>query len=266
MYKKMMFNYSALENTIMNIARKVSLLISVLIFFTFIYLLMMTLQLFLESPKQPQSASAESVNIIWSDSEDYLLDIYGELGSYTTTPHSANEIKPVIDKLVLSEQNSDIPILIVTFLIKHPQFNIETADLQQVQDKLDEYDEWLASMAEEYEEIDHFHVSLLQWVKDFTDDPIFYDFAYNLSLYSEELEFGEVEDAVDDAIIAYSQRYDDAVSVDYVEQEFFQIELADYQQNIDKRVIQISITLVIFGFFLLLLLLFRIEQSLKSQD
>jgi len=264
MYKKMMFNYSALENTIMNIARKVSLLISVLIFFTFIYLLMMTLQLFLESPKQPQSASAESVNIIWSDSEDYLLDIYGELGSYTATPHSANEIKPIIDKLVLSEQNSDIPILIVTFLIKHPDFNIDTADLQQIQDKVDEYDEWMTSMMEEYDEIDHFYAGILQWVKDFTGDPVFYDFAYSLPLYSEELEFGEVEQAVDDAIITYSQQYDDVLSTDYEAQEYFQMELSDYQQEIDKRLIQTSIALAIFGFFVLLILLFRVEQKLKS--
>ncbi|RKZ65032.1 MAG: hypothetical protein DRQ48_12020 [Gammaproteobacteria bacterium] len=265
MYKKMMFNYSALEDTVVNIARKASLLISVLTFFTFIYLLIITIQLILAPPEE-QLQSADPVNIVWPDSEDYLLDMYEEFSFGTTMPHSDSDIKAIKDKLILSEQDSDIPILIVTFLIKHPNFNIDTADLQQIQDKVDEYGEWMTSMMEEYDDIDHYHAGLLQWVTDFTSDPIFYDFAYSLPLYGEELEFGEVEEAVDDAIIAYSQQYDSALSIDYEEQEFFQMELSEYQKNIEIRVMQTCITLGIFGFFLLLILLFRIEQSLKPQD
>ena len=256
----MMFNYSAIENTVINIARKASLLISVLTFFTFIYLLIITIQL-ISAPPEEQLQSTDPVDIVWPDSEDYLLDMYEEFSFGTTMPHSDSDIKAITDKLVLSEQDSDIPILIVTFLIKHPDFNIDTANIQLIQDKVDEYGEWTTSMMEGYDEIDHYHAGLLQWVKDFTGDPVFYDFAYSLSLYSEELEFGEVEEAVDDAIIVYSQQYDDALTSDYEAQEFFQMELVEYQQKIDKLVMKFSAALVIFGFFLLVILLFRIEDK-----
>ena len=68
-----------------------------------------------------------------------------------------------------------------------------------------------------------------------------------------------------DSIVAYSQQYDDALSIDYEEQELFYMALSDYQQKIDKLVMKSSVSLVIFGFFLLVILLFRIEQRLTSR-
>ena len=68
-----------------------------------------------------------------------------------------------------------------------------------------------------------------------------------------------------DSIVAYSQQYDDALSIDYEEQELFYMALSDYQQKIDELVIKMGSTLVVFGFFLLVILLFRIEQRLTSK-
>lgn len=259
-----MFNYSTVENSIMNIARKVSLLITVLLFFTAIYFLIMALQLILEPPEQPQSS--DPVNIVWTGTEGDLFEMYEGVyemyeGVSVTMPHSESDIKPITDQMVLSEQDSGIPILIVSFFLKHPSFNLGDADIQKIQDKVDEYDEWMTSIMEEYDEIDHYHAGLLQWVKEFTADPDFYNFVYSLSLYSEELEFGEVEDAVDDTIIAYSQQYDDALSIDYEEQELFYMERSDYQQKIEELVIKMGSTLVVFGLFLIVILLFRIENK-----
>ena len=259
----MMCNYPILENTILNLARKATLLLVVVTFSAAIYFFTITIQLIMVAPKAP--LSAEIVDIEWTEPEDYLLDIYEEYTSQVITmPHSDSEVKVITDKLKLPERDSGIPMLVMTFFLKHPEFNIETANLQQIQDKVDEYSEWMDSMAEGYDEIDHYHAGLLQWVKDFTADPVFYDFVYSLPLYSEELEFGEVEEAVDDAIITYSEKYDDALSSDYEAQEFFQMELSEYQQEIDSLVMKMSIALVISGFFLLIVLLFRIEQRLNS--
>ncbi|MFW5450688.1 MAG: hypothetical protein ACKE9I_03725 [Methylophagaceae bacterium] len=255
-----MLNYMVLENTVMNVVRKFSLLGIVATFVLFIYVTIMAAQLALSPPEAPPQA--EPVDIVWADPAEYLFDTYGEYTLTDSELHSDSDVKAIIDKLILPKQHSEISILIVNFLMKHPGFDIGTADMAEIQAKVEEYAEWMESMLEEYDDVEHFGTGLLQWVKDFTSDPEFYNFAYSRSLDSEELEFGELEDAVDDVIIAYSQQYDGAIYLDDEIVNEYQYELYEHQEEIDVALDKMWDIFVIFGAFLLLILLFRIEGKL----
>lgn len=244
-------------------AKKALGLFTVMIFVAIIYFVVMMVSVHLNTPKAPPAP--ELIDITWTGADDYLAVNYGGSDIKPAMAHSESDIKTIMDKIVVPRGQPELPLLVVRTFIKHPDFDLATADQNKIQNKVNEYADWLDSMPDEYSNnIAHFHAGLVKWMKASLSDADVYDFIYSLPLYnSDELEFGEVEGAIDQLMITYSHLYADSEGVDYLVEEEYQDALYEQQEELDIIEAKLWYAVQLLLASLLLLVLLRIEAKLK---
>ncbi|MBE9533210.1 MAG: hypothetical protein IMF04_03730 [Proteobacteria bacterium] len=220
-------------------------------------------------PQEPEIVVRMDIKgISWDEQKTAVFETLSA-DNVAATPHADDKIQHIIEQLLLPEAATQEGIaltdLIATFIVKHPCFDIASADIDLLNSKVGEYDLWLEEVQEMYidEEVDLSHDALALWIHDFINDTAFQSYVYSLALSNDELQFGDVEEAIDIAIMGFFNQTEDISDEFMYAEETYYDSLYQYQEDFELALQQLWRTTGLFGIFLLIVLLFRIEEKLS---
>lgn len=258
-----------IENGFLNFLRKACFIITVAVFVMVLMQLIAAVQLLLTKPQEPLLVVKMDIkSISWNEQKTAVFETL-PADSATATPHADDKIHHIVEQLMLPENGSqdDVALteLIATFIVKHPCFDVASADIDLLNAKIGEYDLWLEEVQEMYidEEVELSHDALALWIDDFINDTAFQSYVYSLALSNDELQFGDVEQAIDIAIMGFfNQTTDISDEFMYAEETYYNA-LYEYQENLGGTLTKLWQTTGLFAIFLLIVLLFRLEEKLS---
>jgi len=169
----MILNYMAVENTIMAMIRKACFVIATVMFIMMLIYILTAIKLVLNKPEAPVLEVIDKEAIRWDNKKSTIFEFDMKKN---LIPHAGSEVKHIVEQLKLAETatQEDIALikLVDTFFVRHPSFDLEKVDINLLNDKVNEYDEWLEEAQESYfyEDSADFHAGLVLWVNDFVND------------------------------------------------------------------------------------------------
>lgn len=258
-----------IESGFLNWLRKACFIITAAVFVIVLMQLIAAVQLILTKPQEPLLAVKMDIKSISWDEQKIAVFETLSVDNTTATPHADDKVQHIIEQLMLpkngTQDNVALTDLVATFIVKHPCFDIASADIEQLNTKVGEYVLWLEEVQEMYidEEVDLSHDALALWIHDFIEDTEFQSYVYSLALSNDELQFGDVEEAIDIAIMGFFNQTEDFSEEFMFAEETYYDDLYQYQEDLAVTLAQLWRTTGLFAAFLLILLLFRIEEKLS---
>jgi len=263
-----MDTYISIENRVMNLLRKIGLLVLLIATLISLYHTAAYVRLLLDAPQYVEVKQG-STDDLWQEYKAAIVES-SSIESPLATVHSDEDIKAIIAALPIDNTKDDslfnaLANAIVIFISKHPQFDVERIDIQGLHDKENDYVQWFIEL--ELPQIAGDATPLARWIAIMLNDEEFQQYAYNLPLYDEniDLEYGLVENAIDQAIIVFLEENERLTSLEYLNEDGYEEELYVHEQDKLEKWQGVLDSLFLTGLFWFIMLLYRIDTSIHTR-